>query len=96
MVNQALVRQAGGLPDCIVLVNANGRRVPAEIAGVVDSPLLDLYKTMREPLIFLPYQRGPVFPTNILLRSEDDIERAIHEIEPRDQDGDSGLLQAHS
>jgi hypothetical protein len=67
VVNQSFAEQAGALGPAIVLVSPNGRRVPAEVIGVVEHPPLSLYEARAGPLVFLPWQKGSLVATSLLV-----------------------------
>jgi hypothetical protein len=86
VVNDALARSIGNLPQSIVLVNANGHCVKADIAGVVDGPSLDLYETRAGPMIFVPCQCATVPQESLIVPAgpgvAEMLRQAVHEVDP--------------
>jgi MacB-like periplasmic core domain len=77
VVNEPLARGSGDAPRQIVLVNSNGRRVDADIVGVVDQPSLDLYQTRAGPMIFIPYQCATISQRDVILPAGHDAQAAL-------------------
>jgi putative ABC transport system permease protein len=89
VVNEAVVHQMQRLGSSLVVVNPNGTRVAARIAGVVDQPSLDPYGSKATPTIFVPYPAGSIKRTSMVVRfagssevARAAIQTAIREVDP--------------
>jgi hypothetical protein len=89
VVNEAVVRQTPRLENRLVVVNPNGVRVAARIAGVVDQPSLDPYGSKAAPTIFVPYPAGSINRTSMVVQfagsseaARAAIQTAIREVDP--------------
>ncbi|SPE35470.1 membrane hypothetical protein [Candidatus Sulfopaludibacter sp. SbA3] len=83
VVNSDLLRDAPGARagQPMVLLNANGYRARATIAGILQEPSLDLYKQHTGSAIFVPFQCGNAGRNNLLVRFGGDAAAARSDIE---------------